>query len=329
MIAKDYKAATWPRDAREYAGSEAEKQMAHYLHRRYQSDPEVYLLHQLRLKDADQREQDGSAGVCQIDHLVVHRWGFFLVESKSVIEEVQVGPDGGGGDEWSRTYRGERYGMPSPIRQARRQAEFLRALLCVQNRRTELLGRWALGARTVARVLGRSDQRDFVYAPMQLIVAISDRGRILRLDGWEAPKKPFRVFVAKADLVTEYIDEELDRHRIGANPLDVRPMGKYGLWSMKPEEVSRVAEFLARCHTERRWDRPVDPPVTAPDRGYPAAREGPIGKRFPNAGSRWPEEDDRDLRRLHERGWSIGELAGRFGRKPNAIRSRLLKLQEG
>lgn len=327
MIAKDYRTATRPRDAREAAGAAAEQQMAHYLHRQYQSDPEVHVLHQLRLEDANQPEQDGSAGVCQIDHLVVHRWGFFLVESKSVTEEVSVAPDGVGGDEWSRTHRGQHHGMPSPIRQAGRQAEFLRNLL--QNHRTKLVGTRPFGTRTVARFLGRTSQRDFAYAPMQLIVAISDRGRILRLDGWEAPTTPFRVFVSKADLVTGYIEKELDWHRTGASLLDVRPRGEYGLWSLKPEEVHGVAEFLARRHRERRGNLPVDPSRSLTKSRAPTGTTKGIAKRFPNAGSLWPEEDDRELRRLHESGWSIGELARRFGRKPNAIRSRLRKLQEG
>ncbi len=76
--------------------------MAHYLHRRFKGDPEAHVLHGLRIEDPDQPEQDGSPGVCQIDHLIVHRWGIFIVESKSVTEAVRVRPDGSGGDEWSR-----------------------------------------------------------------------------------------------------------------------------------------------------------------------------------------------------------------------------------
>ena len=56
-----------------------------------------------------------AGGVCQIDHLIVHRWGTFIVESKSAMEEVHVGPDGTGGDEWTRVYRGGKAGMASPI----------------------------------------------------------------------------------------------------------------------------------------------------------------------------------------------------------------------
>ena len=32
-------------------------------------------------------------GVCQIDHMVLHRWGLFIIESKSVYDEVTVQSD--------------------------------------------------------------------------------------------------------------------------------------------------------------------------------------------------------------------------------------------
>ena len=145
MVIKPYAQSTTHKDPRQRAGAAAENQMAHYLHREFKDDPEVYILHSLRIEDSDQPEQDGSIGVCQIDHLVVHRWGMFIIESKSVTQEVQVGHDGSDGDEWSRVNGTRKTGMPSPIQQARRQSEFLRAFL--QRHRTELVGRMPLGQR--------------------------------------------------------------------------------------------------------------------------------------------------------------------------------------
>ena len=104
MIAKRYERTTGNADPRQRAGAAAESQMAFYPHRAFDRNPETRVLHGLRLEDSGQPEQDGSPGVCQIDHLVVHRWGMFIVESKSVTEEVRVRPDSSGGDEWSRTY---------------------------------------------------------------------------------------------------------------------------------------------------------------------------------------------------------------------------------
>ena len=321
MIVKPYKAASRLRDARERAGATAENEMAHYLNRKFQSDPDVYVLHQLRIEDPDQPEQDGSPGVCQVDHLVVHQWGFFLVESKSVTEVIQIRSDVDGDDEWTRTHRGKQQGMPSPILQAKRQSEFLRNLL--QRDPSELVGRVPFGLRTVSRIVSHTDQRGFGKAPMQLVVAISDRGRIRRMDGWKAPQKPFRVFVTKADLVPDKIDSELEKHRTGANPFHIRPVGDYGLWSMEPQEVPRVAEFLAACHTEPTL------PVPRPDAEVKQGGFKKTRKQFPNAGELWTPEEERELCRLHDDGWRIPRLAEHFGRRPGGIRSRLRKLAKG
>jgi len=101
MIVKPYERTQAHKDPRRRSGSAAERQMAHYLNRTFSGDESVFVLHGLRFEDRDQPEQDGSHGVCQIDHLVVHRWGLFVVESKSVTEEVRIASDGSGGDEWS------------------------------------------------------------------------------------------------------------------------------------------------------------------------------------------------------------------------------------
>ena len=323
MIVRRYIEPTRFRDPRERAGAAAERRMAHYLHRKFHDDPAVCVLHQLRIEDADQPEQDGSAGVCQIDHLVVHRWGFFLVESKSVTEAVQVRSDGDGGDEWSRTYRGEQLGIPSPIRQARRQSEFLRALL--DRHRAKLVGGFPLGMRTIAKILGDGDQRGFRYAPMQLVIAVSDRGRIERLDSWKPPRKPFRVFVKKADLVPEEIERELDRHRTGANLLHLKPVGEYGIWNIQAEEVPLVARFLAGLHMDR--SVALSKPVGRRDAAAKQRRYAKLRERHPNAYEPWSPEDDRELLRLSNDGWDNVKLAQRFGRQPSAIKSRLRKLK--
>ena len=278
MIAKPYEQQTRDPEPRQRAGAEAERQMAHYLHRAFKEDPEVHVLHGLRLEDREEPEQDGSPGVCQIDHLLVHRWGMFIIESKSVAEEVRVRPDGSGGDEWSRTYRGKETGMASPIRQARRQSEFLRRFL--QRHREKLVGRVPIGLRTIAKVVGGTDQRGFMHAPIQLMIAVSDKGRIRRFDGWKEPSKPFRVFVTKADLVPEKIGQELERHRKAAGLLSIRPTGEYGLWSMEAQEAAGVAEFLAARHVDRSGASPAQLSQAArnhsrrPSRGEPDRANG-------------------------------------------------------
>ena len=257
MITKPYAPQPAASSPHAQAGANAERQLAHYLNRQFADDEEVHVLHNLRLRDPEQPEQTGEAGRCQIDHLLIHGWGMFIVESKSVTSEVRVRSDGSGGDEWTRLWNGTEKGIPSPIRQAKRQGEFLRTYLI--RHCAELLGKFPLGMRTFGKAVTGSDQRGFRNLPVQLMVAISDSGRIQRLNGWQEPEHPFRVFVTKADLVGEKIADELTRHRKGAsllhNPLTI---GSYGMWAMSADEAGAVATLLAEHHSE-----------------YPASDSGP------------------------------------------------------
>ena len=51
-----------------------------------------------------------------------------------------------------------------------------------------------------------------------------------------------------------------------------------------------------------------------------------IRKKHKQAYTKWTTEDDERLKKLHEEGRKISELADDFGRKDGAIRSRLRKL---
>ena len=50
-----------------------------------------------------------------------------------------------------------------------------------------------------------------------------------------------------------------------------------------------------------------------------------IRQQYPSAYEKWTQEDDNELKRLHDTGLSVSELAERFGRNLGAIRSRLKK----
>lgn len=254
MIVKHAEPHAESSDPRLRAGAEAERQMAFYLHRDFASEAGLLVLNDLRLVDPDQPEHDGRPGVCQIDHLILHRWGAFIVESKSVTDEVSVRDDRAGGDEWTRRYGGREHGFPSPIQQARRQGEFLRAFL--QRHREELLGKMPAGLRTLSKLMAGTDQRGFGNMPIQIIVAISDRGKIRRVNRWKEPAAPFRTFVSKADLVPAKIREELGKHKAAGGLLG-ESNGEYGVWSMKAEEAPAVAEFLAARHEAKSRVEPV------------------------------------------------------------------------
>ena len=282
MIAKPYEEPEPVVDPVRRAGAEAERQMAFYLHRAFAASESLYVLNDLRLVDDAQPEHDGRAGVCQIDHLVLHRHGVFVVESKSVTDEVSVRDDGTGGDEWTRRFRGREQGFASPIQQARRQGEFLRAFL--QRRREAMLGKQPIGLRTISKLTLGTDQRGFTRLPVQIVVAVSDRGKIRRVNRWREPSEPFQTFVSKADLVADKIREQVGLHR-DASRVRGEPNGGYGVWAMRGEEVPVVASFLMSHHQPRGAASPVVPAAAPPvvDEHKPVSRPasagGPSGRK--------------------------------------------------
>lgn len=200
------------------------------------------MLNSLRIVDPEQPEYNGSSGACQIDHLVVHQWGMFIVESKSARNDVFVGPDGHGGDEWTRVYQGMTQGFASPIRQGKEQGEFLRRFL--QLRREQVLGKVPGALGILSKIKNGTNQRGFLSMPVQVIVAYSEAAILHRKNGWVVPKSPFNDFVVKADQVGTRIREELDRHRAGSRLMSAAK-DNYGIWDIKSESAQRVADFLA------------------------------------------------------------------------------------
>lgn len=283
MILKSPSTTPLPSNPRLRAGVEAERQMAHYLHRAFATSVDLYVINDLRLVDPEQPEPDprtggSSPGVAQIDHLVLHRYGAFIVESKSVTGTITVrdsSGQGGGGDEWTRGGTG----MPSPLRQAERQGEFLRAFL--QRHREQLLGKTATGLRTIAKLVAGTDQRGFGYFNIQTIVAIADQGQIKRVGNWTPPNDGCRAFVLKADNVPATIASELKEHAKGARFLVSPERGvndPYGQWKMSPQELGTVADFLVANHTPRSnastLPSPPEQPKPAPSPA-PAAADAP------------------------------------------------------
>ena len=155
------------------------------------------------------------------------------------------------------------------------------------SQREHLLGKLPTGLRTISKLMAGSDQRGFRNMPIQIIVAISDRGKIRRVNGWREPTEPFRTFVSKADLVPAKIREEHGKHKAAGGLLG-EAKGEYGVWSMKAEEVPAVAEFLAARHEARARAEPAVQTVkttasmtsstTRQSRPAPIASAGPACK---------------------------------------------------
>ena len=245
MIIKPPDEPVLGKDPRIAAGARVEHDVAFYLHREFATDPDVALLHNLRLEDPQQPEADGRPGVCQVDHLVLHRWGAFIVESKSFASPVTVELDASGGDIWTRRYQGRRTGFASPIQQAKRQADFIRAVL--QRNSSTLRRAGNMVGDFIRLAAGGEAGRAFGRMPLQFVIAYGVNGLVTARRGWKPPTKPFRTFVSKADLVPSMIRQEFERHRAGSSFLGPDD-GQYGIWSMTREEMERVGRFLADRH---------------------------------------------------------------------------------
>lgn len=235
MITKDRNPNEHPApDRYAVAGAKAEDQMAFYLKRAFGSadDKDVFVFNDLRL--ANDRGDDFA----QIDHLVLYRRGMVLIESKSVTSKVAINTHG----EWSRHWDGAWKGMESPIRQAKRQAQFLKDLL--NSHAEELRGKMAL--------LGL--QIRFNACPFDVIVAISDQGSIDRGRA-NVPE------VMKAEAVVDEITRIIAKHRLGllTPSLDMN----VGAEKFSDTEMLKIRDFLKRRHTPL-VRRPADTVVTPP-----------------------------------------------------------------
>ncbi|HUW73829.1 MAG TPA: AAA family ATPase [Methyloceanibacter sp.] len=88
------------------------------------------------------------------------------------------------------------------------------------------------------------------------------------------------------------------------------------LGRLEVEEVeARQAAFLEAC-----GGRAVE---ASPEKRYDVAA---VRRSHGSAYAPWTEGEERDLRRRHQAGESVGAIAAELGRKPGAIRSRLKKL---
>lgn len=268
MIAKDHIApATTDRFQR--AGDEAERQMAFYLKRAFADDPQVHVFHNLRLED--------GSDAAQIDHLILHRSGAIIIESKSVTSSVRINER----DEWAREWNGRWTGMPSPVLQAKRQGDFLRKVL--QRRREDLLGKAIFGLV----------QKGFGAYVIDVVVAISDRGMIQHRG--QLPE------VRKADQIPDRVRELIREHTALAHPLSKDPRSKDWGVTLKPEELVRTSAFLRASHRDREGLSEAPPsqparaseipvagthgPTAPPPSGGPYLAVGPVVEVKPVAAS--------------------------------------------
>ncbi len=316
------------------AGYDAEKQLAFYLDRAFRDQAFIRIFHGLRVT----RGED----VAQIDHLVLHRFGFVLVESKSIVEAVNINEHG----EFTRIYRCRREGMPSPIKQAKRQQALLQ----------ELLDDHKASLRRVVGIGPIKRQAEFYEKRFSIIAAISDKGQIT-CEG-ERPEE-----LMKAEAVVETIQKKIDYQRSLAsmsglarsfldeytNRRRAKEWEENHLRPFIDEEVDKVTEFLLQRHTPRsknsapHGDERVN--VKAATIGSPRRQsvgaEAPsdsvtnvpkakpsqsVGPQLSRKMAKWTPEEEGKLRQRFSAGAKPKELASEFGRTAWALRLRAQKI---
>lgn len=186
--------------------------MAFYLKRAFGKEKDCFVLNDLRII------HDGD--VAQIDHLMVTRFGLFIIESKSVHGKIMINKH----KEWSRTYDNATDGMRSPVLQAEAQGKVLKELL--RANREQLL----------SKMLG-AIQKGFRYCPINIYIAISDNGIIDR--------KIAIPELFKADQISNAIEGKLKELKKISSLLSLNlDTG----WSMSGDEAETVARFLLSLH---------------------------------------------------------------------------------
>lgn len=217
MIIKEIDVPT-SKDRFSKAGFKAEQKMAHYLSRAFKDAEDILVLNGIRLQS-----NDDSA---QIDHLVIHKYGMIIVESKSAIGTIKVNDYG----EWSRVDYDK--GMASPVEQAQRQAEFLRGYL---NR----------SALRRPHDIWKSLVREITYdhVPIDVLVAISDTGII------ERPQELKIKEVHKADMIPARVREIIAYYRKLENPFSLTLTSTPLKLSL--ELLTEIAAFLSESHVSK------------------------------------------------------------------------------
>jgi hypothetical protein len=205
----------------EQAGLKAELQMAHYLKRAFEKDEKIFVLNDLRI------EHNGE--IAQIDHLILTKFGFIIIESKSVTGKIEVNKF----YEWKRIYQDNERGMPSPIEQGKRQMALL--LDYLQDHSDSLLRK-----NLATKLLGETKFNQFHN---EVLVAISDQGIIER--HIDLPN------VLKADAIPSKIKEIND----DLKKKSLIPLGKI-IYEFHEDTVQKIALFLKRSHKAKEYSSP-------------------------------------------------------------------------
>ncbi len=213
------------------SGFEAEKQMSFYLKRAFADDDSVYVLNDLRIHVEDE--------YAQIDHLIVHTAGFIIIESKSVTDTICINRY----EEWTRIYNNKETGIPSPIKQAKRQIEILKKFLLSQDKSK-------LFRETLVNKISPPSIEKLYY---DVLVAISDSG-IIKRDNIELSE------ICKADSINEHIENLYTHHK-----KEFYKILNINAVRLHKDSIAKIAKLLLLSHSPiQKEPNPKEPIVKKP-----------------------------------------------------------------
>ena len=196
------------------AGLNAEKQMGYYLKKAFEKSEDILILNDLRIEH--------NNDIAQIDHLVIHPYGFIIIESKSVSSKISVNEHG----EWKRIYNNQEKGISSPIQQAKRQASFLKDFL---NEKATRVFRESI----VDKLISKPTFNNYKF---DILIAISDSG-IIERDNINLPE------ILKADTIPDNILNTISKRKIGL--LNIFANDNY---AFHKKTIIKIANLLLTLH---------------------------------------------------------------------------------
>lgn len=199
------------------AGEKQELDVSFYLRRAFKDNPDVSVFNDIKLTHNNE--------TAQIDHLIVYKFGFVIIESKSISGEVSINQH----DEWSRSYNGKWFGMPSPIKQAELQAQVLKSLLnanCESILPSKLLG-----------VL----QKGFSGREWNIVCAVSSNSIIERSRSSEELSSK----LVKTEFIADKLIEIMDLYEVKGPKRLIKAFNDNRVW-FKRSEIELINEFVLR-----------------------------------------------------------------------------------
>lgn len=230
-------------DPNHVRGTKAEEQVVHDLGRAFDDVPDIFLFHGLRFEAPRSAWEDDHA---QIDHLILHRSGMVLIETKSTGDgtgEFHIDERG----QWTRRSGGggRGFNFESPITQANKQVDALR--LHLGRADPPLLDK-------TAGVL----QQKFNNFPILPLIAIANTAKVT---GRGARKHDG--VVMKTDQLVDRIREEIDSHRRASGLLSLLRDNApdRGIYTLSDAAQQRICAYLLKHHRPTTVSVPPSPPL--------------------------------------------------------------------